>query len=969
MRPRPRRRFLPRPERLDDRVLLSAGSPLDSVPWTALGPAPVVNGSTPGRLPVSGRVTGVAADPADADTLFVAAAGGGVWKTTNATAATPTWVPLTDNVTAGGNPVVEFMGAIAETDATSGPNSGHEIVYAGTGEANNSGDSYAGQGILVSTDGGATWTLQNAGGAFTGRTVSKIAIDPSDPTGNTVYAAVAAFAAGGTRGNTGIWKSTDGGATWTNTTAAAPNNLSTTDEWSDVVIDPHTPTTLYAAEGSFRTDNGFGAGNGVYKSTDGGTTWTLLNGPGTFNGTQDGRIALALFDNGTTQELFVSIAYPINMANVGGQLFKMLRSTDGGASFTDLTATTNIPSYMGQFPHAQGQYDTTLAVDPTNPMYVYAGGSDDAAGPQSPILGNVESFDGGSTWQVIVTDPAGNGPHTDDHAVAFDAAGNLIDGNDGGVFKLTDPTNSATQRWSSLNSNLQITQLNGIALDPTDAAVAWAGTQDNGSDKYTGSPGWTQIVVGDGGITRVDPTNPNAVYQESTAVSLRVSTDGGATFRVITAGIAANPRNGQPIVNAYAPYVLDGAGDVYYGTDFLNGSADQGRRWHQIGVPGTAGFNPTDAPIDAIAVAPSNPTVIYVSAGAKMFVTQNLGAAWTEIDLPGGARAGSPESLAVDPTDPGTAYAVVTSPGSGGSRVFQTTTFGAAWAPKGGGTLPDLPAWSVAVDPQHPATVYVGDDVGVYSSSDLGDATPQWNRVGSGLPNAQATDLQFDTGLGVLAAGTHGRGLWELPLQTSPRTASATALSVNLATVTPGQTFTVLATVGVPAGGPPPTGSVTFLDNGVAFPPVPLIAGRAVLPVFPTTPFGVRAITAVYSGDSNFLPSTSAPVTVTVAVPPGTDLTTPGLVPVSVGKLRRRGKRLQATATVQNTLSVTIPGRLEVTGLPASVKLQGATGVAGGIPFVDLDLGPGQGLSLTLTFVSRKPKRRLGFTPLFFSGE
>ncbi|HEX7379345.1 MAG TPA: hypothetical protein VF278_19640, partial [Pirellulales bacterium] len=259
--------------------------------WMAIGPAPIVAGQTPGRLSVSGRVTGVAADPASANTLYLAAAGGGVWKTTNATSANIAWTPLTDNLTDGsGNPLPLFMGAIAETDATSGAHTGNQIVYAGTGEANNSGDSFYGEGILVSTNGGANWTLENAGGDFSRRSVSKIAIDPSDPTGATAYAAVAGFASNGVSGNTGIWKTTNFGATWTNTTAA--NSLSSFDEWSDVVIDPHTPSTLYAADG-----NSFGgSGNGVYKSTDGGASWTLLNGAGSVNGAKDGRIALAAYD-------------------------------------------------------------------------------------------------------------------------------------------------------------------------------------------------------------------------------------------------------------------------------------------------------------------------------------------------------------------------------------------------------------------------------------------------------------------------------------------------------------------------------------------------------------------------------------------------------------------------------------------------------------------------------------------------
>src|SRR5262249_2914273 len=141
--------------------------------------------------------------------------------------------------------------------------------------------------------------------SFTRRTVSKIAIDPSDPTGATAYAAIKSLGFNnGLSGKTGIWKTTDFGGSWTNTTGSSPNNLSTLDAWTDVVIDPHVPTTLYAAQATFSG----ATGNGVYKSTDGGATWSLLSGVP--SGANDGRIALALFDNGTTNELFVSIAVP-----------------------------------------------------------------------------------------------------------------------------------------------------------------------------------------------------------------------------------------------------------------------------------------------------------------------------------------------------------------------------------------------------------------------------------------------------------------------------------------------------------------------------------------------------------------------------------------------------------------------------------------------------------------------------------
>src|SRR5690242_13703870 len=127
------------------------------------------------------------------------------------------------------------MGAVAETE----DGSSNQIVYAGTGEANNATDNYYGVGILVSKSGGSTWTLTTASGAFTGRTVSKIALSPSDATGGTAYAAVADSGVNGTSGNTGIWKTTNFGQTWTNMTGAV--GLSTSDSWTDVVVDPHTP--------------------------------------------------------------------------------------------------------------------------------------------------------------------------------------------------------------------------------------------------------------------------------------------------------------------------------------------------------------------------------------------------------------------------------------------------------------------------------------------------------------------------------------------------------------------------------------------------------------------------------------------------------------------------------------------------------------------------------------------------------
>src|SRR5258708_462179 len=210
-----------------------ASIPLDALTWTPVGPAPTVNGPTDYIEPASGRIAALAAHPTDPNTIYIAAAGGGVWRTNDGGV---TWTPMTDAQ------ATLFMGAIAI--APSDPN----VIYAGTGEphmgpskAKNFRDNiYYGRGVLRSADGGNTWTLVGAA-QFDRRTTSKIVVDPADP--NTVYVAVGALATNGLPGNTGIRKSTDGGVNWTNTATA----ISTTAAFSDLVMDPSNAQTLFVA--------------------------------------------------------------------------------------------------------------------------------------------------------------------------------------------------------------------------------------------------------------------------------------------------------------------------------------------------------------------------------------------------------------------------------------------------------------------------------------------------------------------------------------------------------------------------------------------------------------------------------------------------------------------------------------------------------------------------------------------------
>ncbi len=812
---------------------------LNTLTWTDIGPgsstltsgqveAPISNGQVPGGGAVSGRVTGIATDPTNPNSIYIATAGGGVWQTTD---GGNNWKPLTDSVsdsTPAANPVPEFIGAIAI--APSSPPASR-VIYAGTGEANNNVDGYAGEGILVSTKGGApgTWTLTGQA-TFAGLAISRIVVDPMNP--GTAYAAVSNGAVNSTGiapGLTGIYKTTTFGAAWTNVTnlntipGVGPAPLDSIDPWSDLVIDPTTSggsAVLFAAVGNQigSAGNAVFPGNGVYTSVNGGLNWSPAPiGGGLPSGAGVGRISLALAHlPGTSAVLYASIATPAKgPAATNATLLGLFQSTTGGSSWTNITPNLKGDDYLKGKTPGQGWYDNVVAIDPQNTSRVFvAGVLRNQGGSAGFTVGGIEeSTDGGTTWSEVNTDSLaigpvfaqeinGNGPHTDYHALAFDASDQLVVGNDGGVWRL-GPNNV----WTDLNNNLEITQFYGISPSAATSTVLFGGSQDNGTEEFNGTPTWPRQLSGDGGTTVIDPNFPNRVYALTLGPPpvLNLSTNVGASFSSsINAGIltfsTATPRN----INFDPSYALDTAGDVFFGTDEVNlctNPTAKSPTWTQIGIPGTNGFNPGDSKINAIAVDPNDTTnkgadgnVVYVSAGTQLFVTKNAqaGAAsvtWTAIDgtvagngwpagfVVGGVAAGNglgdPSSLAVPAgAAPGTAFAV------GAGTVIMTTNYGTSWTPITGTGLPPNEAIdSVAALPGF--GVFVGTDVGVYSTTSITmtaaattiTAPITWSPYKAGLPNAQVTDLvaaQYPDVGTVLAAGTHGRGVWEILLTAGP---------------------------------------------------------------------------------------------------------------------------------------------------------------------------------------------------------
>lgn len=679
-------------------------SPLEGEMLRPIGPAPIANGQTFGqRQNVTGRVTTLAVDPQNPATVYLGGAQGGVWRTTN---GGQTWQPMTDNAP------TQAIGAIA-IDPTN-----RNVIYAGTGEGNLSGDSFAGIGLLKSTDGGQSWTLL-ATDTFRGLAFSNLVIDPRNT--NTLYASIASGVAGlravgdPRQGRRGIYKSTDGGVSWTlvlNQGAPPLGNSGT-----DIEIDLNNPSTLYA---TILTQ-------GVFKTTDGGQNWTKLTGGLPQQNFDRPDIGISRSDSNTVYAAFGNSST--------GDLLGIFKSTDGGNSW----ASSANPPRSGFGNICQCFYDNIIVVDPNDANTVYYGG-----------VGYYKSVDGGNSWRDLSRGTPGM--HADFHAMAFGNSSNLLYvGNDGGIWTSPDGGNV----WNNINNNLNITQFTNVAVHPTDPRVSIGGTQDNGTNLFTGTDTWQHVLDGDGGIAQIDQSDGNIVYAQIQSVSIRgpFRSESGGRFGTFTR--ATNGINQSDPVQFYAPFILDpnNQSTLYFGTFRLYRSTDRGNLWMPISDRLTLG---TTGVISTIAVAPGQPRNIYTgSNNGGVFASTDGGTTFRNVtdNLP--TRAIS--DIAVDPTNPLTVY--VTLSGFLSGHVFRSTTGGGGWVDITN-NLPDVPANAIVLNSKDPNQIFVGNDMGLFQS-DNGGAS--WMLV-PGMPFVAVFDISINENLGFLRLATHGRGIYELRL-------------------------------------------------------------------------------------------------------------------------------------------------------------------------------------------------------------
>jgi uncharacterized repeat protein (TIGR01451 family) len=765
----------------------SSGPATFNTPWIANGPDPIVQvqRSDGAFAAESGRIGALAIG--HNHQFILGAAQGGIW-TYNAT--TKKWTARTDNLPS------LAIGALAVAP------SNDMVVYAGTGEGALSGDSYFGNGVLKSTNGGFSWS-HVSGDYFAGVAISRLAVDPTNA--SHLYASVLRGRGGAKRvsppdhSRFGVWESTNGGVTWT-----LRKEVTTTLGATDVRMDPLNHNILYA---SFW-------GDAIYKSTNGGATWnTIMTGlPAADYSLTASRFALSIsHPSGQSPVLYTGFDWAAGPLAADYHPSRIFKSTNEGASWTITAAGSGLDTvadYCGQ----QCYYDNVIEADPTNPNVLFVAGQF-GYGMSPPSGGVFRTDDGGATWRNLGFDM-----HPDFHALAFDPADtkHVLIGNDGGVYfsanrggRPNAADGLSLVDWENLNgfqdpltgawigTGLQIAQFSSIATNPTRPVRVWGGTQDNGTLRhFNASNAYYDISSGDGGQVLVDPTDWNYVYGNYFGISPWRVTDGGGTIfgnRYIRTGINRRDRS-----DFYPPFVLnrDNPSQLFFGTYRLyrtdNSKAAKAAdvTWRAIspdltsGCPGTAPNGARNCTLSAIGVGGGTGVYtgsldgfVYFSADAQVNNTPT----WTLLGSSGqdGEQDGEDNSdgklprrpvgsIAVDRSNYRIAYVAyngfnAATPHRPG-HVFKTTDAGQSWTDVSG-NLPDSPVNSVVLDPAYPNTLYAGTDVGPFMTRN-GGAT--WTSLGTGFPLVAIWQLDLDTAHRMIAAGTHGRGTFKITDTSAP---------------------------------------------------------------------------------------------------------------------------------------------------------------------------------------------------------
>ncbi len=787
----------------------SAAAALDSATlagfkWRSIGPANM-----------AGRVTSIAGIPSPSRTFYVATAASGIWKTTNAGTS---FQPVFEHEP------VSSMGelAIAPSDTN--------VIYAGTGEEDSRNSISPGGGMYKSTNGGRTWTFTGLGDT---QQIGRIVVNPADP--NTVYVAALGHAWGPNK-ERGLYKTTDGGATW-----KLSKFISDKAGFVDVAMDPSDPNTLYASSwervrGPYFFTSG-GPGSGLWKSTDAGATWTEIKGGG-FPATMKGRIGIAIaHSNPKIVYALVeadSLPNPVkNKSSKGRQKLGngLYRSNDAGTTWTKVNDHNERPFYYSE-----------VRVDPTNPERVYWS--------STPVN---FSDDGGKTVRNATI-----GIHVDHHAMWIDPndAAHFIVGDDGGISQTWDRGGN----YDFINT-FAIGQFYDVSYDMGVPYRVCGGLQDNGSwcgpsrrkQGNITNANWFVVGGGDGFYTAQDQTNPDIIFAESQGGGLgrlnyatgertqirkpsyreryqsfedsivvargdTAQPEAPATKRTI-AELHARQRNdsiaGDMRFKWEAPYFLSAHSPqtLYMAGNRVLKSLDLGDHLFPIspdlstndtakinislhttgGITTDATGAETYATITTLAESPIRPGLLYAGTDdGNVWLTRSDGTTWENLT---GRFPGVPKNTDVSRIEP-SAYDSATfyitfdnhERNDFTPYVFVTTDFGKTFRSLAATIPTNAPNWVRVIreDPVNRDLLFLGTDVAAYVSMDRG---ANWQRFMTGLPTVPVYDLKIQPRDHDLIAGTHGRSIWIVDIAPLEQMKDAAARGTDTHFFTPSTAF------------------------------------------------------------------------------------------------------------------------------------------------------------------------------------